>query len=198
MSEKSDFLYIPAPLIWRHTAPSAVKNESAVNVGRPPALKLKNWKTETQRNSQIPWKQGLILHTKAYRRWYLSATTHCEYLTKRSLSVHITEIVRATNCVLDRTEMNIYELTQSEGSGWNDCSFRNINIKPRDKIVGNQLQFDWITIKVQVSKHFEHWSIKMVLLYNEKMAVDVPDCKMMMKILVEPELLDRYCSTISR
>ena len=75
--------------------------------------KLKYWKTE---KSQIPWKQGLTPHTKAYRRWYLSATTHCEYLTKRSLSVHITEIVRATNSVLDRTEMNIYELNELDSS----------------------------------------------------------------------------------
>ena len=83
----------------------------------PPALKLKNWNTEKLKNSQIPWKQGLTPHTKAYRRWSLSATTHCEYLmTKRSLSVHITEIVRATNSVLDRTEMNIYELNELDSS----------------------------------------------------------------------------------
>ena len=84
--------------------------------GSTPCLKtekLKNWKTE---KSQIPWKQGLTLHTKAYRRWYLSATTRCEYLTKRSLSVHITEIVRATNSVLDMTEMNIYELNELDSS----------------------------------------------------------------------------------
>ena len=89
------------------------KSESAIHVGRPPALKRKNRKTE---KSQIPWKQGLTLHTKAYRRWYLSATTRCEYLTKRSLSVHITEIVRATNSVLDRTEMNIHELNELDSS----------------------------------------------------------------------------------
>ena len=73
----------------------------------PPALKLKNWNAAKLKNSQIPWKQGLAPHTKA--------TTHCEYLTKRSLSVHITEIVRATNS-LDRTEMNIYELNELDSS----------------------------------------------------------------------------------
>ena len=115
MSEKSDFLFrrpwfgaIQHQVLWT--------SESAVHVGRPPALKLKNWKTEKQKKSQIPWKQGLTLHTKAYRRWYLSATTHCEYLTKRSLSVHINEIVRATNSVLYRTEMNIYELNELDSS----------------------------------------------------------------------------------
>ena len=86
------------------------------HVGRPPALKLKNWNTEKLKNSQIPWKRGLAPHTRAYRRWYLSATTHCEYLTKRSLSVHITEIVCATNSVFDRTEMNIYELNELDSS----------------------------------------------------------------------------------
>ena len=114
VSEKSDFLFqrpwfgaIQHQVLW--------KSESAVHVGRPPALKLKNWKTEKQKKSQIPWKQGLTLHTKAYRRWYLSATTH-KALTKRSLSVHITEIVRATNSVLDRTEINIYELNELDSS----------------------------------------------------------------------------------
>ena len=73
----------------------------------------------------------------------------------------------------------------------------HIKLNYISKIVGNQLQFEWTTIKVQVCKHLEHWSLKMVLLYNDKTAVDVPDCKMM-KILVGSELLDRYCSTISR
>ena len=54
----------------------------------------------------------------------------------------------------------------------------HIKLKYISKIVGNQLQFDWTTLKVQVCKHLEHWSMKMVLLYNEKTAVDVPDCKM--------------------
>ena len=80
---------------WAPYNTKCCEKVKAVHVGRPPALKLKNWKTEKQKNSQIPWKR-LTLHSKAYRRWYLSATTHCEYLTKRSLSVHITEIVRAT------------------------------------------------------------------------------------------------------
>ena len=100
---------------WAPYNTKCCEKVKAVHVGRPPALKLKNWKTEKQKNSQIPWKR-LTLHSKAYRRWYLSATTHCEYLTKRSLSVHITEIVRATNSVLNRTEMNIYELNELDSS----------------------------------------------------------------------------------
>ena len=48
----------------------------------------------------------------------------------------------------------------------------HIKLNYISKIVGNQLQFEWTTIKVQVCKHVEHWSLKMVLLYNDKTAVD--------------------------
>ena len=148
--------------------------------------KLKNWKTEKFAN---PLEQGLTLHTKAYRRWYLSATTHCEYLTKRILSVHITEIVRATNSVLYRTEMNIYELNELDSSVRSNAIggfrlkwlfFQKHPHKSREvKLSATSSSSTGTTIKVQVCKHLEHWSLKMVLLYNDKTAVDVPDCKMM-------------------
>ena len=50
------------------------------------------------------------------KRWSNKMNVLSTYLVNRSLSVHITEIVRATNSVLDRTEMNIYELNELDSS----------------------------------------------------------------------------------
>ena len=49
-------IYSSAPDLAPYNTKCCKKSESAVHVGRPPALKLKNWKTEKQKKSQIPWK----------------------------------------------------------------------------------------------------------------------------------------------
>ena len=62
---------IPAPLIWRHTTPSAVKKWVRCTRGSTPCFKTEHCKTENRKNRKS-LETGVTLPTKVYRRWYLS------------------------------------------------------------------------------------------------------------------------------